>query len=172
MAVREKSLFSTRAEYGVRLMMMLAQEYGKGPLPLARAAQDEELPLPYLEQLVAPLRRDGLVVSYRGTRGGYELARNPEEITMGEVLRSLEGPITPMVCAPEDEEHISCVRGQYCSAQILWVRIRDAVTDVLDSTRLSELVPVGGRRDVGLSGAASHLIPLKFAAERPSIRRR
>lgn len=141
MAVKERALFSSRAEYGVRLMMMLARQYGEGPLPLAKVAQVELLPLPYLEQLVAPLRRDGLVVSHRGAHGGYELARRPEEITMGEVLRALEGPITPMMCAPEDESHAWCVRGEYCSAQVLWTRIRDAVSGVLDSTRLSELVP-------------------------------
>lgn len=141
MAVREKALFSSRAEYGVRLMMMLARQYGEGPMPLAKLAETEAMPLPYLEQLVAPLRRDGLVLSHRGVRGGYELARPPDEITMGQVLRSLEGPITPMVCAPEDEAHMWCVRGDYCAAQLLWTRIRDAVTGVLDSTKLSELLP-------------------------------
>lgn len=122
-------------------MMMLARQYGQGPLPLAKVAETELLPLPYLEQLVAPLRRDGLIVSHRGFRGGYELSRSPETITMGEVLRSLEGPIMPMVCAPEDPQHMCCVRGEYCSAQLLWTRIRDAVAGVVDSTRLSELVP-------------------------------
>ncbi|MDQ3928177.1 MAG: Rrf2 family transcriptional regulator, partial [Chloroflexota bacterium] len=141
MAVRERSLFSTRAEYGVRLMIKLARQYGEGPVPLAKLAETELLPLPYLEQLVAPLRRDGLVVSHRGVHGGYELARSPEEITMGAVLRSLEGPIVPMVCAHEDEDHATCLRGEYCSAQVLWTRLRDAVAGVLDSTRLSDLAP-------------------------------
>jgi Rrf2 family protein len=140
LALREKALFSTRAEYGVRLMMLLARQYGHGPLPLARMAELEELPLPYLEQLAAPLRRDGLIRSHRGTRGGYELARAPELITMGEIVRSLEGPIMPMVCAPEDPSHATCVRGEFCSAQALWARIRDAVAGVLDTTKLSDLV--------------------------------
>ncbi len=140
MALREKALFSSRAEYGVRLMMMLGRQYGNGPLSLARVSEAEELPLPYLEQLVAALRRDGLVVSHRGVRGGYELARPPDRITMGEVLRSLEGPIMPMVCATEDEAEMSCIRGEYCSAQLLWTRIRDAVVGVLDSTLLSDLL--------------------------------
>ena len=139
--MRERSLFSSRAEYGVRLMMMLARQYGDGPVPLTKLAEDEALPLPYLEQLIAPLRRDGLVVSRRGARGGYELARSPESIVMGEVIRSVEGPIVPMMCAPEDPSHATCIRGEFCSAQLLWSRIRDAVAGVLDSTRLSELVP-------------------------------
>lgn len=143
MALKERALFSTRAEYGVRLMMLLARGYGDGPLPLARIAELEELPLPYLEQLAAPLRRDGLIRGHRGVRGGYELARSPELITMGEVVRSLEGPIMPMVCAPEDPDHATCLRGEYCSAQLLWARIRDAVAGVLDSTKLSDLAPAG-----------------------------
>lgn len=138
--MREKPIFSTRAEYGVRLMMMLGRQYGAGPLSLAKVAEVEDLPLPYLEQLVASLRRDGLVVSHRGVRGGYELAHPPTEITMGEVLRSLDGPIMPMVCATENQADVACIRGEFCSAQLLWLRIRDAVVDVLDSTRLSELV--------------------------------
>jgi len=143
LVARERALFSIRAEYGVRLMMMLAREYGKGPLSLARVAEEELLPLPYLEQLIANLRRDGLVVSHRGAKGGYELAKPPEEITMGEIIRSLEGPIVPMVCATEDESEITCYKGDYCSAQILWSRVRDAVRQVLDSTKLSEIANIG-----------------------------
>ncbi len=141
MAIRERAFFSTRAEYGVRLMVLLARRYGERPVSLTQLAEHDEMPLPYLEQLIGPLRRDGLVVSHRGARGGYELARSPETVTMGEVLRSLEGPIMPMVCAPEDPAHATCVRGDYCSAQLVWARVRDAVAGVLDSTKLSELVP-------------------------------
>lgn len=139
--MRERAIFSARAEYGVRLMIMLAREYGHGPLSLARVAETDALPLPYLEQLIAVLRRDGLVTSQRGAKGGYELSRDPRSITMGEVIRSLEGPITPMSCAPEDAAHATCIRGDFCSAQLLWTRIRDAVGQTLDSTLLSELVP-------------------------------
>ena len=140
--MRERALFSARAEYGVRLMMMLAREYGHGPVPLAKVAEGDLLPLPYLEQLISPLRRDGLVVSHRGARGGYELSRPPEQITMGQVVRSLEGPITAMICATEDAAGLDCIRGDFCSAQVLWTRIRDAVAGVLDSTTLAELVPL------------------------------
>lgn len=140
MAVRERALFSSKAEYGVRLMMMLARRHGDGPLPLVRVAELESLPLPYLEQLAAPLRRAGLLVSHRGAAGGYELARRPDAIRMGEIVRALEGPIVPMVCAPEDPAHATCIRGDYCSAQGLWARIRDAVAGVLDGTTLADLV--------------------------------
>lgn len=162
MALKEKALFSTRAEYGVRLMVFLARQYPNGPLPLTKVAEVEELPLAYLEQLTAPLRRDGLIRSHRGVRGGYELARDPSQITMGEVVRSLEGPIMPMVCAPEDETHASCVRGEYCSAQLLWTRIRDALVGVLDSTILAELVPPPD------TSGASRARPLQMISSRLS----
>jgi Rrf2 family protein len=157
MAMREKALFSARAEYAVRLMIILARQYGEGPLSLARLAEEDGLPLPYLEQLIGPLRRDGLVRSHRGARGGYELARPPEMIVMGEVVRCVEGPIVSMMCAPEDPAHATCVRGEYCSAQLLWARIRDAVAGVLDSTRLSELTP----EPAGARAVAAPLLELR-----------
>ena len=83
--------FSTKGEYGVRLMVQLGRHYGSGPASLAEIAAEEDLPRAYLEQLVTSLRDAGLVVSTRGARGGYELARPPIEIGMGEVLRALEG---------------------------------------------------------------------------------
>ena len=75
------------------------------------------------------LREAGLVVSTRGAHGGYELARPPEAITMSEVLRALEGPIAPMFCATDDPEHaIICDRASRCTVNLLWVRVRDAIT--------------------------------------------
>src|ERR1700693_4943839 len=94
--------FSTRGEYGVRLMVELARHHGLGPVSLAEIADHENLPRPYLEQLVVSLRDADLVHSTRGSRGGYELTREPSQIRMGEVLRALEGPLAPMICASED----------------------------------------------------------------------
>ncbi len=91
--------FCTKGEYGVRLMVQLGRHYGTGPASLAEIAAEEDLPRAYLEQLVVSLREAGLVTSTRGAHGGYELARPPETIPMSEVLRALEGPIAPMMCA-------------------------------------------------------------------------
>jgi Rrf2 family protein len=110
---------------------------------LAEIAADEELPRAYLEQLVIPLREAGLVASTRGARGGYALARPPSEISMAEALRALEGPLAPMICASEDPaEALACLRAGSCSVHLLWARVRDAISDVLASTTLAELVPV------------------------------
>jgi len=140
--------FSTKGEYGVRLMVQLGRHYGQGPASLAEIATKEDLPRAYLEQLVVSLRDAELVRSTRGAHGGYELARDPREIRMGEVLRALEGPLAPMICATEDAEHATtCDRSARCTVNVLWVRVRDAVTGALDSMTLADLVPLPGGPD-------------------------
>src|SRR4051794_27768966 len=132
--------FSTRGEYGVRLMVELARHQGSGPVSLSEVAVHEDLPRPYLEQLVVSLRAAGLVTSTRGAHGGYELTRDPSEIRMGEVIQALEGPIAPMVCASEDPDHASlCGRTSFCNVNLLWVRVRAAVVNALDSVTLADL---------------------------------
>jgi Rrf2 family transcriptional regulator, cysteine metabolism repressor len=134
--------FSTKGEYGVRLMVQLGRHYGQGPASLAEIAAEEDLPRAYLEQLVMSLRDAGLVVSTRGAHGGYELARKPGEIRMSEVLRALEGPIAPMICATDDPEHATlCDRSSRCTVNLLWVRVRDAIAGALDGMTVADLVP-------------------------------
>lgn len=110
-------------------MMALAKNYGEGPTSLKSIAKENNLSEHYLEQLASPLRNSGLVKSIRGAYGGYILAREPEEITAGEVIRVLEGPISPVEVL-EDEEP---------AKRDLWIKIRDAVKDVLDNTTIDDL---------------------------------
>lgn len=132
--------FSTRGEYGVRMMVELARHHGTGPISLAEMADHESLPRPYLEQLVVSLREAGLVHSTRGAHGGYELTREPGQIRMGEVLRALEGPLAPMVCASEDPSHAGiCDRTGYCTVNHLWMTVRRAISGALDSITLADL---------------------------------
>jgi len=115
---------------------------GEGPASLAEIAAAEDLPRAYLEQLVMSLRDAGLVVSTRGARGGYELSRPPDQIRMSEVLRALEGPIAPMICASDDPEHVAtCGRTALCTVNVMWVRVRDAISGALDAMTLADLVP-------------------------------
>jgi Rrf2 family protein len=133
--------FSTKGEYGVRLMVQLGRHFGAGPASLAEIAAAEDMPRAYLEQLAFVLRDAGLVVSTRGAHGGYQLARAPQAINMSEVLRALEGPLAPMICATEDEAHDLCGRTSSCTVNLLWVRVRDAVAGALDGVTLADLVP-------------------------------
>jgi Rrf2 family transcriptional regulator, cysteine metabolism repressor len=123
-------------------MVQLGRRFGQGPASLAEIATAEDLPRAYLEQLVMSLRDAGLVTSTRGARGGYELVRPPADTKMSEVLRALEGPIAPMFCATEDAEHATiCDRTSSCTVNLLWVRVRDAITGALDTMTLADLVP-------------------------------
>ena len=120
---------STKGRYGLTIMIELAKKHGEGPISLKSIAQTNDLSEHYLEQLIAPLRNAGLVKSIRGAYGGYVLSNLPSKITAGDVIRVLEGPITP-VEGIEDEEP---------AKRELWIRIRDAIKDVLDNTTLEDL---------------------------------
>jgi Rrf2 family cysteine metabolism transcriptional repressor len=121
---------STKGRYGLTIMMELANHYGEGPVSLKSIAQRHELSEHYLEQLVAPLRNAGLVKSIRGAYGGYVLAKAPEEISAGDIIRVLEGPISPVEFAEEEDP----------AKRHLWLRIRDSISAVLDSTTLKDLI--------------------------------
>ena len=154
--------FSTKGEYGVRLMVQLGRHYGQGPASLAEIAAEEDLPRAYLEQLVMSLRDAGLVVSTRGAHGGYELARQPGDIRMSEVLRALEGPIAPMICATDDPEHaVLCDRSSRCTVNLLWVRVRDAIAGALEGMTVADLVP---QRIVHLDGPIEPVSTITGAA--------
>ncbi len=120
---------STKGRYGLTIMIELAKKHGEGPISLKTIAQTNDLSEHYLEQLIAPLRNAGLVKSIRGAYGGYVLGEVPSKITAGDIIRVLEGPISP-VEGIEDEEP---------AKRELWMRIRDAVKEVLDNTTLEVL---------------------------------
>ncbi|MBO1514815.1 MULTISPECIES: cysteine metabolism transcriptional regulator CymR [Metabacillus] len=120
---------STKGRYGLTIMIELARKHGEGPTSLKSIAQAHDLSEHYLEQLIAPLRNARLVKSIRGAYGGYILGDEPTNITSGDIIRVLEGPISPVEVL-EDEEP---------AKRQLWVKIRDAVADVLDNTTLEDL---------------------------------
>jgi len=110
--------------------MALGHHYGKGPLSLKTIADENGLSEHYLEQLIGPLRNAGLVNSIRGAYGGYVLARKPEDITTADIIRVLEGPIQPVEIMDDDDP----------AKRELWIKIRDAVKEVLESTTLADLI--------------------------------
>ena len=147
---------STKGEYGVRIMVDLARHYSERPRSLSDIAQTELLPLAYLEQLAKLLREADppLITSTRGAHGGYKLSRNPTEITMGEILRVLEGPIAPMICATEGEMTQICGFLDSCRIKHLWAKVRDAVAHTIDTMTLADLVGDAETEQDSLSGTA------------------
>jgi Rrf2 family transcriptional regulator, cysteine metabolism repressor len=148
-------MFSTKAEYGVRVMVALAQRAEANPdgeepvIPLAEIAEHDGLPLAYLEHLVARLRKAGLIESRRGSRGGYMLARAAKEITMAEVVEALEGSIAPIECISENADgSVVCSResgragsDSVCPTKLLWTRVRFSIVSTLMNTTLADLLP-------------------------------
>lgn len=112
-------------------------------MPLAEIARSENISLSYLEQLIASLRKAGLVESTRGVHGGYELTADPATVTVGQVVRTLEGPIAPAECASEIENPGCCQREADCPSKILWEHVRDNIAQVLDATTLADLSTAG-----------------------------
>ena len=135
--------FSSRSHYGLRAMVALARSYPRGPVPLAEIARSEDISFGYLEQLLASLRRAGLVGSTRGVHGGYQLTAAPDRVTVGQVLRALEGPIAPAECASETGNHGYCHRETDCLSRVFWENLRDSIARVLDETTLADLCPSG-----------------------------
>ena len=121
---------STKGRYGLTIMMELAANFGEGPTSLKSIAERNQLSEHYLEQLVAPLRNAGLVKSIRGAYGGYILSNEPSSVTAGDVIRILEGPISPVDFEEEDDP----------AKRNLWIRIRDSIASVMDSTTLHDLI--------------------------------
>jgi Rrf2 family protein len=139
---------STRGEYGMRLMVDLAKHWGQGTVSLHAVAKREDLPEAYLEQLVAALRKAGLVNGKRGAGGGYVLAREPREITAGDVVRALEGPIEPQICTAEGEAILNCVREPDCGTRAVWLKLQDSIAKALDGMTLAELAKTTTRERV------------------------
>lgn len=131
---------STRGEYGVRAMVALAKHYGDGPVSINVVAKESFVPYAYLEQLIVPLRKAGLVQSKRGAQGGYQLTRSPELVRVGEVYRVMEGPVAPMDCVSEDPADQTCPLIDGCETRPVWLRVRDSIVDTLDSMTLADLV--------------------------------
>ncbi|HPA55499.1 MAG TPA: Rrf2 family transcriptional regulator [Bacillota bacterium] len=131
-------ILSTKGRYGLKIMYELALNYGEGPMPLKEIAQRQQLSETYLEQLIAHLKKAGLVRSIRGAQGGYELIRKPEEISVGEIIRTLEGPLAPSECVMDDEPE--CSKAENCVTRLIWEKIMEGINNVVDSITLNDMV--------------------------------
>lgn len=128
---------STRCRYGIHAMFDLAQNIGNGPQAIREISVRQIVPEQYLEQIVGVLRREGFVMSVRGAQGGYMLSKPPEEITIGQLLRLLEGPVLMADCI---EDADACVRSGQCPSRLVWERLTQCINDVLDSVTLADML--------------------------------
>lgn len=130
---------STKGRYGVKAMFELSLSYGEGPIALNGIAENQNISIHYLEQLFATLRKAGLVKSVRGAQGGYMLANKPIHITVGDIIRTLEGPLAPSDCVVDDDSK-ECSKAEYCVTRTIWERMRDSINDVVDSITLQDMI--------------------------------
>ena len=127
---------STKGRYGMRMMLSLALHYEKGVLPLKTIAKEQHISEKYLEQIINPLTKAGLVQSFRGAQGGYALMQPPAQITVGQILRLLEGSLSPVECV----DHQTCPRSEQCACLSIWEELKLAIDSVVDRYTLADLV--------------------------------
>ncbi len=129
---------SARERTGLRAMIAFAHTYGQGPTSLREIAKEQDLPLPYLEQIASSLRRAGLLASVRGAQGGYYLTREPSHISVTEVLSALEDQLVSLDCLVSDET--GCDREHACEARSIWLRVQDCLEQTLGNITLSDVL--------------------------------
>ncbi len=129
---------STKGRYGLRLMLDLAIHYGEGPIPLKEIAERQNISEKYLEQIIMQLNRSGMVHSTRGSQGGYSLANLPEKITVGMVLRVMEGSLAPVDCLTGNAP--ACGRQESCITLHVWKKLMTAIEDAVDNITLDDLI--------------------------------
>ena len=132
---------TTKGRYGLRAVIDLAMYAKNDPVSLSDVAERQNISISYLEQLVAKLKKTGIVQSTRGAQGGYALAKAPEEISVGEILRALEGSLSPVDCSAVDGEgETECSASNFCVTKYVWKRINDSINDTVNNMFLSELL--------------------------------
>ena len=130
---------SKRTQYSLRALYALTRKYGEGPVLITNLAHEETIPKKFLEQILVSLKSAGFVASKKGKGGGYVLAQPPEKITIGSVIRAIEGPLAPLPCASETRfrKCDECVDIQTCGTRIVMRQVRDAMAAILDETSLA-----------------------------------
>ncbi|MGV8146850.1 MAG: RrF2 family transcriptional regulator [Alkaliphilus sp.] len=136
---------STKGRYGLKAMYELAAHFDEGLITIKYIAEKQKIPENYLEQLLSTLRKAKMVESIRGARGGYKLFCNPEKISVGDILRTLEGPIKLSECIM-DTEHDSCDNDGNCSTQVVWRKIKNSITNVIDTITLQDMLDDNNER--------------------------
>ena len=136
---------STKGRYGLRALVDIAISSREEPVSLSEIALRQNVSISYLEQLIAKLKKAGIVNSSRGAKGGYSIAKSPDEISVGDILRVLEGNLDPVSCAEITGEGETCSGSELCVTKYVWKRISDSINNTVDSLMLSELIKESDR---------------------------
>ena len=135
---------STKGRYALRMVVYLASQSEREYVSLKEIAENQDISKKYLEQIVPMLNKSGILRTNRGNRGGYMLAKNPEECTVGDVLRATEGSLAPVSCL--DYGEVDCERAETCATLYIWQGLYKVVTDYLDSISIADIVARSGEQ--------------------------
>jgi len=138
---------STKSRYGLRAMIDLALHYKQGHVAVGDISKREDISTHYLEQILSKLRREGLLKSVRGARGGYALAKPPGKITVGRIVGILEGGIELVNCTSGTKKSF-CKRIDRCLSRLVWEKLNACINEVLDSTTLADLLKEAKERGI------------------------
>ncbi len=138
-------MVSTRGRYALRIMLDIALNGGERPVSFKDVSQRQDISVKYMEQIGATLTRGGFLKSVRGPQGGYNLVNPPSEITIGDILRATEGQLIPVPCLADSN---GCPRSADCLTLPLWERLNDAISGVIDSMTLQDLIDIGKDRRI------------------------
>jgi len=132
---------SRKSKYALRALYRLTREYANGPLLIAQVAKQERIPRKFLEAILVQLRNGGIVRSRKGRGGGYALAAPPDQVTIGAILRVIDGPLAPLPCASETAFRLcsECPGDRPCETRLIMREVRDAIAGILDHTTLASL---------------------------------
>ena len=131
--------FSTKGRYGIRALCRLAGSDGEGPVTIQTIANEENIPIRYLEQIMVKLSRQGILKSARGPGGGYRFDVRPDQVSLGRVLEILEGDISVVWCVDENRE-TGCARKDTCTAHLLWSTLNHAIRSILNNMTFQDLL--------------------------------
>ncbi len=131
---------STKGRYGLRALVDLAVYSEDRPVSISEIAKRQDISIRYLEQLLAKLKKAGIVKSIRGAQGGYLMAKSTEEVSVGDVLRILEGDLVLVECTELTGASKSCIGSRYCVTKSVWKKINDSIEQAVDSILLKDLV--------------------------------
>ena len=134
-------MLSRKSKYGLKALLVLAREAGKGPVLISEIARRDAIPKKYLEAILLDLKRHGVVQSQKGKGGGYFLSRKPAEVTFGEVIRVLDGPLAAVPCVSQMAyaRCVECVDEATCGVRLAMKEVRDATAEILDHTTLADV---------------------------------
>lgn len=139
---KQMRTISKRTQYGLKAVLALGKRFGQGPVLIATVAKEESIPLKFLEGILLDLKSGGLLGSKKGKGGGYFLEQSPVAITVGSIIRMMEGPLAPLPCASETAFRpcSECHDVERCGTRIVMRQVRDAIANVLDHTTLADVI--------------------------------